>query len=89
MSAQQLSDEQVRELLVAVGAGAGVTVDDFTKSFEDLELDSLARTEIASRIQARFGVDVDEELTATETPAGMRVLVNHRLLPSVHPGGVR
>lgn len=80
MSAELLSDEQVRELLVAVGAGA-VTADDFARTFEELELDSLARTEIASRLQTRFGVDVDEELTATETPAGLRILVNQRLVP--------
>ncbi|MFD5093988.1 acyl carrier protein [Amycolatopsis thailandensis] len=75
-----LSDEHVRELLAAVGAGTRPGAEDFDRSFEELELDSLARMEIASRVQARFGIDIEEALTPDETPAGLLALVNDRLL---------
>jgi acyl carrier protein len=75
MAPPNLSDSRVRELLLAVGASPDITPVDFETSFDDLGLDSLARTEIASRIKDQLGVDIEEELTAELTPSGMRELL--------------
>lgn len=79
MAAEHLSEQRVRELLLAVGASADVGADDFETSFDDLGLDSLARTEIASRIKTQLGVDIEDALTAEATPNGMRELVDASL----------
>ncbi|GAA3441442.1 acyl carrier protein [Planomonospora venezuelensis] len=73
------TDNDMRELLKAVGLEAKAGVEGYSRSFEELDLDSLARVEIATRIQDRFGVDVEEQVTAEETPEGLRRLVNERL----------
>ncbi|WP_436756902.1 SAM-dependent methyltransferase [Streptosporangium sp. V21-05] len=73
------TDENVRELLLAVGLDPGTGDDALERSFDELDLDSLARVEIATRIQDRFGVDVEEQLTAEATPSLMRELVTERL----------
>ncbi|GAA3508621.1 acyl carrier protein [Actinomadura keratinilytica] len=78
-SAPVLTDDDVQALLRAVGAPAGVTAGDHGRSFEELGLDSLARFEIASRIKRRYGVDIEDDITAETSPAGVRDLVNGRL----------
>ncbi|MBX6766655.1 MAG: acyl carrier protein [Actinomadura rubrobrunea] len=77
-SAPALTDDDVRALLRAVGAAGGAP-GDRSRTFEELGLDSLARFEIASRIKNRYGVDVESEITAETSPAGLRDLVNSRL----------
>jgi acyl carrier protein len=74
-----LTQEEVREMLVAVGAARSLTPDDHARSFDELDLDSLARTELAARIRDRYGIDVEDELTEEASPAVMRELVNSRL----------
>ncbi|WP_433336596.1 phosphopantetheine-binding protein [Spirillospora sp. CA-294931] len=74
-----ISDEVIKELLFAVGLDRSAGAEAFGRSFEDLDLDSLARMEIATRIQDRYDVDVEEELTAEETPAGLKDMVTSRL----------
>jgi acyl carrier protein len=46
----------------------------FDDSFGQLDLDSLARTEIATRVAARWGVDIEDQLTPDTTPAEVRRL---------------
>ncbi|GIG92078.1 acyl carrier protein [Plantactinospora endophytica] len=79
METGTLTDDDVRGLLLAVGASPAVAAGDLTRSFEELELDSLARIEIASRVKDRFGVEVEDDLTPSETPIGLQRLVNARL----------
>ncbi|GAB3744503.1 acyl carrier protein [Microlunatus parietis] len=75
-----LTDDDLRQLLLAVGLDAATAVpESYQRSFTDLDLDSLARVEIASRIQDQFGVEIEPDLTAEATPAGIRDLVNDRL----------
>ncbi|MBB1253383.1 acyl carrier protein [Streptomyces alkaliterrae] len=80
-AARSFADDVVRQMLQAVGIGQDALTggDVLTQSFEDLGLDSLARVEMASRIQDRFGVDVEEELTGDTSPAELQRLVNTRL----------
>ncbi|MER6830066.1 acyl carrier protein [Streptosporangium sp. NPDC000563] len=73
------TDENVRELLLCVGLDPAAGDEALELTFDALDLDSLARVEIATRIQDRFGVDVEEELTAQTTPSLMRELVTERL----------
>jgi acyl carrier protein len=79
MEAEILTQEEVREMLVAVGAAHSLTSEDHGRSFDDLDLDSLARTELAARIRDRYGIDIEDELTEEASPAVMRDLVNRRL----------
>lgn len=76
-----LTDDVVRDLLVSVGLDRDTAGDSLTmeRDFEALGLDSLARMEIATRIQERFGVDIEDKLTADATPALMKKLVTGRL----------
>lgn len=75
-----LTDDDLRQLLLAVGLDAATAVpESYQQSFTELDLDSLARVEIASRIQDQFGVEIEPDLTAEATPAGIRDLVNDRL----------
>jgi acyl carrier protein len=80
MAEQILDDAALLDLLRAVGLTASAGPESFALSFADLDLDSLARMEIATRIQDRYGVDVEEELTAEETPQGLQRLVADRLI---------
>ncbi|MFJ2608275.1 acyl carrier protein [Streptomyces sp. NPDC091279] len=75
----ELTESDVRELLVAVGVSPPDAESGFDSSFEELGMDSLARLEIAGRLLDRFGITVDDELTPEETPAGIHRLVNLRL----------
>jgi acyl carrier protein len=74
-----ITNEVLLELLLAVGLAGSAGAEVFNRSFEDLDLDSLARMEIATRIQTRYGVDIEDELTAEETPEGLKNLVTGRL----------
>lgn len=71
----QFSDSDLATLLLAVGAEPPVGPGVFEVSFRDLDLDSLARTEIAARVVERWGVDVEERLTPETTPAQLRLMV--------------
>jgi acyl carrier protein len=79
VAAEMLTEKDVRELLVTVGVSPLDAGGDLGRSFEDLELDSLARLELASQIKERAGVEVEEDLTPQQTPTGMQQLVNQRL----------
>jgi acyl carrier protein len=79
MAGEIFTDTDVRELLVIVGMEPSVNSQAYGLSFEALDLDSLARVEMASRIRDRFGVDVEEELTADATPEHLKQIVNQRL----------
>lgn len=74
-----LTVEDLRSLLLAVGLSPAAAPHAADRSFDELDLDSLARTELASRIQDRFGVDVEEDVTGELSPAGLRELVNARI----------
>jgi acyl carrier protein len=81
----KLTDHTIQTLLVAVGADRGVGSADFDTSFDDLDLDSLARTEFAVRIKEITGVDVEEHLAPASTPNAVRQLVIDRLSAGVEP----
>lgn len=74
-----LSDEDVRTLLLAVGLDPAAGPEADSRSFDELDLDSLARMELAARVQDRFGVDVEEDITGDLSPSGLRLLVNARV----------
>lgn len=69
------SDSELATLLLAVGAEPPVGPGIFEDSFRELDIDSLGRTEIAARVVARWGVDVEECLTAETTPTQLRRMV--------------
>lgn len=87
MAVRELTEQEVHELLVRVGVSRAAVADSLDRTFEDLELDSLARIQIASQIKDRFGVDVEEELSAQVTPGALRRLVNQRLAGEETGGG--
>ncbi|QXJ21514.1 acyl carrier protein [Actinomadura graeca] len=80
MPVEKITDEDVLELLVAVGLDKAAGAESLARSFEELDLDSLARMEIATRIQDRYDIDVEEDLTAEQTPEGLRRMVTERRL---------
>lgn len=76
----QLTEDEMKALLRRVGlnpmpAGA------LAATFAELSLDSLARIEIATRIQESHGVNLEHLLaTGTElTPGGVMAMVNDEL----------
>ncbi|REE97574.1 phosphopantetheine-binding protein [Thermomonospora umbrina] len=75
MAAQSFTDADVRQVLHAVG----VPADDHHLTFEQLDVDSLALMEMATRIMRSHGVDIEELLTPDRTPAAMKALVNDLL----------
>lgn len=79
MHADTVSDAELVKSLLAVGADRNLTVIDFDRSFEDLDLDSLARAELTARFRDRSGVDVEQNLTATATPNQIRRFVRDEL----------
>ncbi|BCJ56168.1 hypothetical protein Asp14428_76430 [Actinoplanes sp. NBRC 14428] len=70
-----LSDQTVIDLLIAVGASPAVTTGDFDSTFEDLDLDSLARAEFAARVKQHSGVEVEDAVHDDSTPNSIRRLV--------------
>jgi len=70
-----LSDQDLIKTLLAVGADRDITVTDFDRTFEDLDLDSLARAEFAAKVKDGSGVDVEQRVTQTATPNQIRRLL--------------
>jgi acyl carrier protein len=79
---REMTDQAVRTLLIAVGADPRVDAPDFDTSFEELGLDSLARTEFATRVKELTGVEVEDDLAPSTTPMVVLALVRARLDPS-------
>jgi hypothetical protein len=69
------TDSDLSGLLLAVGAEPPAGPGMFHDSFGKLDLDSLARTEIATRVAERWDVDIEDLLTTDTTPAEVRRLV--------------
>lgn len=61
-------------LLAAVGVE--IAEHQYETAFEELGVDSLARAEIAARVQDRFGVDIEDELREETTPADLTRLLS-------------
>jgi hypothetical protein len=76
----QFSDSDLAMVLLAVGAEPPVGPEVFEDSFHDLDLDSLARTEVAARVVQRWGVDIEERLTPETTPAQLRRMVEEAVV---------
>jgi acyl carrier protein len=76
------TDDVVRDLLISVGLDPETAAQAWERTFAELDLDSLARVEIATRIQDRFGIDIEESLTEDATPAQLKKLVTERLAPA-------
>lgn len=77
----RMTDNDVRDCLLAVGLDEATAVpESYHRAFADLDLDSLARVEIASQIRELYGVEVEPDLTAEATPAQIRDLVNARFV---------
>ncbi|MEW2299813.1 acyl carrier protein [Streptomyces sp. NPDC006655] len=70
-----VSDQDLIGMLLAVGADRSLTVADLDSTFEELELDSLARAEFAAKLKERTGVDAEEQTTADATPNAVRLTV--------------
>ncbi|MFE7130740.1 acyl carrier protein [Streptomyces sp. NPDC057638] len=66
-------------MLAAVGLEPSTGKAALDRSFEELDLDSLARVELASRIKGRYGIDIEDEITPQRTPAEVEELIGARL----------
>jgi hypothetical protein len=66
------ADGDLAGLLLAVGAEPPIGPEAFGGSFRDLDLDSLARAQIAALVAERWGVNVGDRLTAGSTPEDLR-----------------
>jgi len=66
------ADGDLAGLLLAVGAEPPIGPETFDDSFHDLGLDSQARTQIAALVAQRWGVNVQDRLTAVATPQDLR-----------------
>ncbi|WP_157245973.1 phosphopantetheine-binding protein [Nonomuraea typhae] len=66
------TEADLRPLLLAVGLAPGQ--EDYSLTFDQLQLDSLARVELATRVEDRFGIVL--EVAADQSPADVAVLVN-------------
>ncbi len=78
------TDDEMRGLLLRVGLNP-VPEHAIERTFGDLGLDSLARIEIATRLQESHGVDVESELVGGEdlTPGHVVAMVNAVVTPAV------
>ncbi|MGW1955706.1 phosphopantetheine-binding protein [Streptomyces sp. NPDC001920] len=79
MSATGTVHSQLTDMLTSVGLDPDLGEAAFDKTFEALDLDSLARVELASRIKSRYGIDIEEEITPESTPADVERMVSARL----------
>ncbi|MFH9064899.1 acyl carrier protein [Streptomyces coeruleorubidus] len=79
MSTSEIVRSELTAMLAAVGLDPDLGESAFGKSFEALDLDSLARVELASRIKSRYGIDIEEEITPASTPADVERLLDARL----------
>jgi hypothetical protein len=70
-----VSDRDLLDLLLAVGADRGISAADFDRTFEELDLDSLARAEFAAKLHNHSGVDTEERTTPDATPNQIRWIV--------------
>ncbi|MEU1277175.1 antibiotic biosynthesis monooxygenase [Streptomyces sp. NPDC005805] len=70
-------------MLTAVGLDPELGEAVYATTFEALGLDSLARVELASRIKSRYGIDIEEEITAGSTPAEVEGLIGTHLSATV------
>ncbi|MFI6496445.1 phosphopantetheine-binding protein [Nonomuraea typhae] len=66
------TEADLRPLLLAVGLAPDQ--EDYSLSFDQLHLDSLARVELATRVEDRFGIVL--EVAAEQSPADVATLVN-------------
>lgn len=79
MSTAIVSDQELTQLLVAVGADHDVSIGHFDNSLEDLGLDSLARAELATKIRAKYRTELGEEIQPEATPNDVRRIVMTKL----------
>lgn len=79
MASETFTDQHLRDLLSGVGISLSEVRDEYGRTFEQLGLDSLARVEIAARIQDRFGLDVEDRVTPELNSDDLLRLVNERL----------
>lgn len=75
-ASRTLTDTDFAGLLAGVGLDRRRGPESWTRTFADLDLDSLARVELASRIKGRLGLEVEDRVTADSTPAEVLDLVN-------------
>ncbi|ADG76211.1 hypothetical protein Cfla_3332 [Cellulomonas flavigena DSM 20109] len=75
-ASRTLTDTDFAALLHGVGLDRRRGPESWSTTFADLDLDSLARVELASRIKGRLGVEVEDRVTADSTPAEVLDLVN-------------
>lgn len=75
LTEHHFSDGDLAGLLLAVGAEPPAGPEVFGASFRALDIDSLARDQIAALVAERWGVDLDDRLTAATTPEDLRRLI--------------
>ena len=83
-----LTDHTIKTLLVAVGADPAIEPADFDASFEDLDLDSLARAEFAARVRDLSEVLVELGPVAPRHPLPVTVAY-HDACHLAHAQGIR
>ena len=78
-----LTESDMRALLLKVGLNP-VPANALERSFAELELDSLARIEIATRLRESHGADVESALigSADLTPHQVVTMVNTAVTPA-------
>lgn len=73
------TEEAIEGMLHAVGLSQNIDQWQYHRSFDELDLDSLARMELASRIKERFGVDLEQDVTGEISPYKLKQLVIDRI----------
>lgn len=82
MSDRPMTHDDMRQLLATVGLDPVTTPNEtYDQTFEALELDSLARLHLATQIQDRFGVDLEDELRPETAPSSIPSLLAARFAP--------
>lgn len=76
LTEHRITDGDLAALLLAVGAEPPVGPGVFADSFQALDIDSLARTQIATLVAERWGVDVESRLGSGTTPEELRRLID-------------
>lgn len=76
LTEHRITDGDLAALLLAVGAEPPVGPGVFADSFQALDLDSLARSQIATLVAERWGVDVESQLGPGTTPEELRRLID-------------
>ncbi|CAL9563394.1 phosphopantetheine-binding protein [Streptomyces sp. ICN988] len=79
MTHQPLTDEQLRSALVATGVNPAISDAELARSFEELGLDSLARLEIATRVQDLVGLDMEDQIGPDTSPRALQRGIAQRL----------